>query len=153
MRCARKIMRREHHKKPRKQDAPVRSRFSRNFRWKGVQLEPYKLATHAGGEFKGASRQVLVGKRGERVKFHLRYFELEPGGFTSLEQHHHAHVVVGVRGKGRARVGNRKYPLKAMDMVYIAPNRPHQLSTVGGIPFGFFCIVDAERDRPRPVKK
>ena len=68
--------------------------FRRNFRWDGVEVEPYKLSNHRGGEFRGASRQVLIGNRGERVKFHVRYFELEPGGFTSLERHRHSHVVI-----------------------------------------------------------
>ncbi len=131
---------------------PALRRFKPNYRWDGVELEPYKIAAHRGGDFRGASRQVLIGKRGERVRFHLRYFELEPGGFTSLEQHHHSHVVVGVRGKGRVRVGARSFTLNPMDAIYIGPDAPHQLRAAGREPFGFFCIVDANRDRPRPVR-
>jgi ribulose-bisphosphate carboxylase large chain len=131
--------------------APVMRRFRRGFRWDGVALEPYKLTAHSGGEFCGASRQVIVGKRGERVRFHLRYFEIEPRGFTSLERHRHSHVVIGVRGLGRVRVGEGNYRLRPMDTIYIAPDRPHQLRAIGKEPFGFFCIVDARRDRPRPV--
>ncbi len=94
---------------------------------------------------------MLVGKRGERVKFHVRYFELEPGGFTSLEWHRHSHVVIGVRGRGSVRVGGRRYALRPLDTIYIAPNQAHQLRAIGKSPFGFFCIVDARRDLPRPV--
>lgn len=130
---------------------PVMRRFKRDFRWNHVELEPYKIAAHHGGEFRGASRQVLVGKRGERVKFHVRYFEVEPGGHTSLEQHRHSHVVIGVRGRGRARVANRTYALEPMDTIYIGPDQAHQLSAVGKDRFGFFCIVDARRDKPRAV--
>jgi hypothetical protein len=79
--------------------ANVVRRFRRDFRWDGIPLEPYKLAA-AANEFRGASRQVLVGKNGEPVKFHLRYFELEPKGFTSLERHRHCHVVIPARGYG-----------------------------------------------------
>jgi ribulose-bisphosphate carboxylase large chain len=128
-------------------------RFSANFRWSGVELEPYKLAAHRGGEFRGASRQVLVGKRAERVKFHVRYFELEPRGFTSLERHHHSHVVIGVRGRGSVRVGSRRYTLRPFDAIYIGPEQTHQLRAIGKSPFGFFCIVDAKRDKPRPVEE
>ncbi len=126
--------------------------FRRNFRWEGVEVEPYKLSTHRGGEFCGASRQVLVGAKGERVKFHLRYFELEPGGFTSLERHRHSHVVIAVRGRGVARVGGETVRLSPMDTLYIGPDQPHQLSATGRGKFGFFCIVDAKRDRPRPIE-
>ena len=134
------------------QNAPVIRRFKRSFRWNGIELEPYKLAAHRGGEFRGASRQVLIGKLGEQVKFHVRYFELEASGFTSLERHHHAHVVIGVRGRGSVQVANRKFELGPMDMIYIAPDQAHQLRASGREPFGFFCIVDAKRDRPRPVR-
>lgn len=139
-------------RKSKTQEAPPALRaFKRGFRWDGVELEPYKLSAHRGGEFRGASRQVLIGKRGERVKFHLRYFEIEPGGFTSLERHHHSHVVIGVRGHGIVKVGSARYTLRPMDTIYIGPDQPHQLVAKGRASFGFFCIVDARRDRPRPV--
>lgn len=132
-------------------EAPVLRAFRRGFRWAGVELEPYQTGAHRGGEFRGASRQVLAGKRGEKVKFQVRYFELEPGGFTSLERHRHSHVVIGVRGRGEVRVGDAHFMLKPMDTIYIGPLKPHQLSARGRSRFGFFCIVDARRDKPRPV--
>jgi ribulose-bisphosphate carboxylase large chain len=131
---------------------PVLRRIRRSFRWEHAELEPYKISTHAGGEFAGASRQVLVGKRGERAAFHLRYFELQSGGFTSLERHRHSHVVVGVRGRGLVRVGDKNYTLRPLDAIYIGPEQAHQLRATGRWPFGFFCIVDAHRDQPRPVE-
>jgi quercetin dioxygenase-like cupin family protein len=132
-------------------DAPVMRRFKPGFRWDNVELEPYKLAAHRGGEFRGASRQVLAGTHGERVGFHVRYFELEPGGFTSLERHRHAHVVIGVRGRGTVRIGKARYPVGRFDTVYVGPDQPHQLAASGRGRFGFLCIVNARRDRPRPV--
>lgn len=139
--------------KPSHSAVPILRKFRCGFRWDGVELEPYKLSTHPGGEFRGASRQVIVGRRGERVRFNLRYFEIEPGGFTSLELHRHSHVVIGARGIGRVRVGDRNFRLRPMDTIYIAPDQPHQLRAAGKEPFGFFCIVDARRDRPRPIEE
>jgi ribulose-bisphosphate carboxylase large chain len=133
-------------------DPPALRRFRRNFRWDSVDLEPYKLRAHRGGEFAGASRQVIAGRHGERLAFELRYFELEPGGFTSLERHRHCHVVIGVRGRGRVRVGEGEHRIAPFDAVYIGPNQPHRLAAQGREPFGFFCIVDKRRDKPRPVE-
>jgi len=130
---------------------PAIKRFRRNFRWAGVALEGYKLRAHRGGEFAGASRQVIAGNRGEPIAFELRYFELEPGGFTSLERHRHCHLVIGIRGRGRARIGARQHRVAPFDAIYIAPNQAHQLRAEGRTPFGFFCIVDRRRDRPRPA--
>ncbi len=126
-------------------------RFRGGFRWDGVPLEAYKLSAQRWSEFRGASRQVLIGRDAERVRFHVRYFELAPGGFTSLERHRHSHVVIGIRGRGRVRIGDRRYGVARLDTVYIAPDQPHQLAAVGRAAFGFLCIVDARRDRPRPV--
>jgi ribulose-bisphosphate carboxylase large chain len=130
---------------------PVLRRFRRQYRWEYAELEPYKISAHAGGEFAGASRQVLIGKHGERLGFHVRYFELESGGYTSLERHRHCHVVIGVRGRGLVRVGADNYTLRPMDVIYIGPDQIHQLRAVGRSRFGFFCIVNARRDKPRPV--
>jgi quercetin dioxygenase-like cupin family protein len=130
---------------------PTLRRFLAGFRWQGVEVEPYKLSSHRGGEFCGASRQVIAGKKGEPVHFQLRYFELERGGYTSLERHRHCHVIIGARGRGRVKVGGADYQLRPLDIVYIGPGEPHQLSAGPNGKLGFFCIVDARRDRPRPV--
>jgi len=127
-------------------------RFRRNFRWERVALEPYKLRSAGAGEFAGASRQVIAGNRGEPIKFELRYFELEPGGFTSLERHRHCHVIVGLRGRGRVTIGTLEHRVAPFDAIYVAPHQPHQVRADGRTHFGFFCIVDRERDRPRPVE-
>ena len=72
------------------------------FDWKDVPLEAYK-ATAA--EYKGITRRELAGKRGETTKFHVRYFEIEPGGYSTLEKHEHEHVVLPMRGSGEAQAG------------------------------------------------
>lgn len=118
-------------------------------RWSGVKTERYKPQ---GGSWSSIVRRVLVGNRGEAAKFHLRYFEIAPGGFSSLELHRHEHVVIGVRGTGKVRMGKKLYSLGVLDTVYIGPDTVHQLSNPSDEPFGFFCIVDARRDKPKLVK-
>jgi len=98
-------------------------------------------------------RQVLIGLAGEQTDFHLRYFEIAPGGYTSFEKHEHAHVVIGVRGSGRVIAGDQVWDLNFLDIAYIAPDTPHQLVNRSPEPFGFFCIVDAVRDRPQPLRQ
>lgn len=131
------------------------SRFHKlqpGYSWTGIEKEPYRQGA-AEGCFCGASRQTLIGAGGEGVKFHLRYFEIPPGGGSSLEKHTHEHAVIGARGKGRAVVGEKVYDIEMHDVLYVAPDVPHQLVNPYTEPFGFFCIVDAERDRPRPLDK
>ncbi len=120
------------------------------FRWSGVKVEKYK---QEGADWKDIVRQNIIGVRGENTKFHFRYFEIMPGGNSSYEVHSHEHVVVCVRGKGKVRLGSRLIDMNHLDVLYIKAETPHQLFNPYDEPFGFFCIVDSERDRPRPAKR
>ncbi|MBI5190594.1 MAG: cupin domain-containing protein [Nitrospirae bacterium] len=120
------------------------------YTWSEVEKEQYK---DAGGCWCGIDRNTLIGNRGESSKFHLRYFEINPGGNSSLEKHGHEHTVICARGRGRAIVDDRLHDMSMMDVLYVAPDTPHQLLNPYSEPFGFFCIVDAERDRPRELDK
>lgn len=136
-----------------KDKGPLKSRLMRHradFSWTGVGTEKYKEEESG---WSGVIRRTLVGLGGERAKFHIRYFELAPGGRTSLERHRHEHVVICARGKGRCRAGRRSFGLSPFDVLYIAPDEAHRLENASDGPFGFFCIVDARRDRPRPVEE
>ncbi|MGH7963458.1 MAG: cupin domain-containing protein [Candidatus Binatia bacterium] len=126
-------------------------RFQDDYSWTDVEPESYKDGQEAGRAWRNIIRQVLVGKHTEATNFHLRYFEIAPNGYSSLEKHGHAHVVITVRGRGRAVLGETSHKLKPFDVIYVAPWTPHQFLANSDEPFGFFCIVDAERDRPQSV--
>jgi ribulose-bisphosphate carboxylase large chain len=136
---------------PKKQKAGNKSRLYRhkgNFTWQGIKIEKYK-ATDKG--WANIIRQTLIGNHGETSKFHVRYFEIAPNGYSSLEMHKHEHVVICVMGKGKVLAGNKTHEMNFLDTVYVAPNTPHQLSNPFKDPFGFFCIVNAKRDRPKTL--
>ena len=122
----------------------------KKFMWNRVEREMYKMD---GGSFKGCSRVELIGKRGESTNFHVRYFEVAPGGWTTLEHHQHEHVVVIVRGSGYIQLGSEAYAMQVGDVGYTAPGDIHQLRCAEEATdnFGFICIVSAERDRPIEV--
>jgi len=120
-------------------------------RWHGTKVELYKQA-RGGEDWSGISRQVLfAGSRGRATAFDVRYFELSARGSSSLERHRHAHVVVGLSGAGQVRIGQRWHDLRPLDACYIGPNVTHQLRNASAEPFGFLCVVDADRDTGRPV--
>jgi quercetin dioxygenase-like cupin family protein len=123
--------------------------FQDGFGWKGARVEKYKTD---GNDWSDIIRQVLIGPERTSAKFHVRYFELGPGGFSSHETHNHVHVVIGARGKGKARLNNRDREIKLLDVLYVSPDTPHRFYNPYDEPFGFFCIVNAKRDRPQPVK-
>lgn len=134
---------------PKRKGATNRSAFyghKGDLRWSGVKEEPYKAAS---GGWTRIIRRVLIGCRGESARFHVRYFEIAPGGYSSLEHHRHEHVVICVRGRGRVRMGRTYRTMQFLDTAYIAPDAVHQLANPYAEPFGFLCIVNARRDRPK----
>jgi quercetin dioxygenase-like cupin family protein len=120
------------------------------FRWEGVPVRDYKTE---GSHFKAITRQTLVGEGpGEDAPgFVTRYFEILPGGYSSLERHRHPHVVLVIRGTGRVLLDREMHPVGPLDCVYIAPGSVHQFQAAADEPLGFLCVVDRERDRPTLV--
>jgi len=122
--------------------------FQPDFRWQDVPVTAYKQAA---GHWSGVARTVLVGDAGEQTAFHVRYFEVAPGGCTSREEHAHEHAVVVLRGRGQVLLGAAVHDLAFGDTVYVAPHNVHQFRNPTAEPFGFLCIVDSRRDRPVPI--
>ena len=111
-------------------------------RWQDVQVRAY------GPEDSGAdkaTRQVLIGLDENSHNFHLRYFAVQPGGHTSLDQHAHEHGVYILHGQARLHLENSEYELNPGDVVYIAGNEVHQFFASSQEPFGFLCVVPARR--------
>lgn len=117
-----------------------------NFRWADITPVNYKDEE----SWRAVSRHSLIGTA-DGTPFHVRYFEVEPGGYTTHERHEHQHVVVALRGQGEVRLGDDWQPVRFGDVVFVAPNDPHKFRAMGDEPFGFLCIVNAERDRPVPL--
>jgi len=83
-------------------------RYKGNYSWEGLKTEQYKTK---GKDWADIFRNTLIGNHGELTKFHLRYFEIAPKGFSSFETHKHEHVVIGIRGEGICIVGKKKYKI------------------------------------------
>lgn len=125
-------------------------KYKGDYRWKNIKVEKYKVIN---GNWKDIVRQTLIGNHGESARFHVRYFEIASGGYSSFELHKHEHVVIGIRGKGECVIGKKRYKIGYLDIVYISPLEPHQLINPYKEPFGFLCIVNAKRDRPKIITR
>ncbi|MEI7791395.1 MAG: cupin domain-containing protein [Alphaproteobacteria bacterium] len=119
--------------------------FSENYRWENVPFLPYKEEGTA--PFKAISRQVLF--QNPELRCELRYFEVAPGGYSTLERHQHTHGVMILRGAADVLLGNQVRPVKTHDLVNIPPMTWHQFRTKGNEPMGFLCMVNVDRDRPQ----
>jgi len=72
---------------------------SNGFHWDGVEKKDYKTDTT---NFKDISRYSLLGEgeHDHELNMQTRYFEIQPGGYSSLEYHRHPHSVIIIRGSG-----------------------------------------------------
>jgi quercetin dioxygenase-like cupin family protein len=127
-------------------EQPPNFRPSTNtFRWEGVAHQPYKQDGSA--PFKDISRQVLF--HDDSLACELRYFEMDAGGYSTLERHEHAHAVMILRGHGECLLGEEVRAVKPFDLVTIPSWTWHQFRATDGEPLGFLCMVNVLRDRPQ----
>ena len=125
-------------------DSPIRKALP-DCRWERVDTLAYKAEGSA--PFRDVTRQVLFDDPALRCEW--RYFEVGPGGHSTLERHEHAHAVMVLRGRGRCLVGGRIHEIAERDLVSIPPLAWHQFRAADDAPLGFLCLVNRERDRPQ----
>ena len=124
---------------------PIHRRAQRDYRWEGVAELPYKEDDRA--LFKSITRQVLFAD--PELTGELRYFEMAPGGFSTLERHQHMHAVMILRGRGHCLIGRAVRAVETRDLVTVPAMTWHQFRATKGEPLGFLCMVNAERDKPQ----
>jgi len=107
------------------------------YRWEGVNLRRYPPEK----EMQGVSVKLLIGPAEGAENFVLRYFEIEPGGWTAQDVHAHDHGVFILRGRGQVQLGEQVIDISSGDVVYIPPNEAHQIHNTGDEPFGFLCVI------------
>lgn len=125
--------------------------------WANIEPRRYRREDEGFARFRRVTRHTLLGARpgggDSGLGFELRYFEVAPGGYSSLERHAHGHAVVIVKGSGVVRLGEAREPVSALDVVYVAPHDVHRFSADAGEALGFLCVVDRARDRPVVVEE
>jgi gentisate 1,2-dioxygenase len=125
--------------------APRLRRFQDGYEWQDVLRQPYKENDAA--PFRAISRQVLFAE--PQLGCELRYFELAPGGHSTLERHEHVHAVMILRGHGQCLLGNEIRAVKSFDLITIPSWCWHQFRANQGEALGFLCMVNVVRDRPQ----
>jgi len=116
----------------------------KDFGWEDVPVLAYK----EGGPYKGVTRQILF-EGMDKLPAQWRYFEVEPGGHSTLERHEHVHNVLVLRGRGQCLVDGMIYDIDEHDLIHVPSMSWHQFRAARNAPLGFLCLVAAERDRPQ----
>lgn len=106
------------------------------YKWEDVKPEIYGAT-----DISGVLKHVLIGSVEGAPNFVIRYFQVEPGGYSRLESHPHEHGVVILQGSAKVQLNDRLLTLGPLDVIFIAGNDKHQLTNVGEGPLGFICVI------------
>jgi len=117
----------------------------KQYGWDAVSRVAYKHQDECQTFYRVERQNIISSDDG--VEFDVRYFECGSDGYTTLEKHQHTHIVMIARGHGRVIIGQNVYAAEPFDFFIIPEWHPHQLINAGEEPFGFFCTVNAQRDR------
>ncbi len=97
----------------------------------------------------GAKMRMLIGPGESAPNFHMRHFEVAPGGHTPHHQHDYEHEIVILSGKGIAKSEKGERPFRAGDIIYVPANEMHQFVNPGPDPCAFICLIPAPKDCSR----
>ncbi|MEO0202809.1 MAG: cupin domain-containing protein [candidate division WOR-3 bacterium] len=114
-----------------------------NYRWENVYEKPYKIQDNS---FLNVKRFEII--KGKEIE--LRYFEIEKGGYSSLEKHEHEHIVIFLKGRGIVLIGDEIYNFEPFDIIHIPSWKNHRFIAKDE-DVGFFCIVVSQRDKPQKL--
>ena len=92
---------------------------------------------------KGAQMRMLIGPDDGASTFHMRHFEIDPGGCTPHHQHEHEHEVLVLKGTGIAKSEQGDRPFKPMDVIFVPGNEMHQFCNTASEPCEFICLIPA----------
>lgn len=93
----------------------------------------------------GARMRMLVGPQEGATRFHMRHFELAPGGYTPHHQHDYEHEIVVLRGRGVALSAEGPREFQAGDVIWVPADEPHQFRNTGSEPLEFICLIPAPK--------
>ncbi len=91
----------------------------------------------------GARMRMLVGPAEGAGNFHMRHFEVAPGGHTPHHQHDYEHEIIILNGEGTAQSPQGEQAFRAGDVIWVPPNEMHQFRNTGTEPLQFICLIPA----------
>ena len=91
---------------------------------------------------KGARIRWLIGPDSGAPTFHMRQFEILPGGHTPHHSHPWEHEVYILEGQGKVISGGKPpQTVKTGDVVYVPPGEEHQFLNEHWSRLVFLCLI------------
>ena len=91
----------------------------------------------------GVKMRMLIGPDDGAPNFHMRHFEIAPGGNTPYHTHDYEHEVLILSGQGTARSQQGDRPITQGTVVFVPANEKHQFVNGGDDPLTLVCLIPA----------
>jgi len=89
----------------------------------------------------GVTIRWVIGPDSEAPTFHLRVFDVEPGGHTPRHAHPWEHEVFVLEGKGAVMCEGNQEPLAPGEVVFVPPDVEHQFHADSKVGLRFVCLI------------
>lgn len=89
----------------------------------------------------GVRIRWVIGPESEAPTFHLRVFDVEPGGHTPRHSHPWEHEVFILEGKGTVFCDGEQEPLAPGEVVLVPANAEHQFIGAPEVGLRFICLI------------
>jgi len=89
----------------------------------------------------GVKKRVVIGPKEGAPTFVMRVFDQAPGASSNYHSHDWEHEVFVLAGEGALVTEEGEMPLRANDVIYVAPHEKHCLTNKGQDTFRFICLV------------
>lgn len=89
----------------------------------------------------GVGVRWVIGPETDAPNFHMRVFDVEPGGFTPRHAHPWEHGVFVLDGEGTVTSAGKEETLVAGDVVYVPGDEEHQFEAANDTPLRFICLI------------
>ena len=113
-----------------------------------MKVESIEAHEQTDVQMDGAGRvkmRMLVGPGDGAGNFHMRHFEIAPGGHSPHHSHDYEHEVLILTGSGMVRSEAGDRACKTGDVIFVPPNEKHQFVNSSSFPLTFICLIPAPR--------
>jgi len=94
---------------------------------------------------KGTHVRWLISNKDGAENFAMRYFEIEPGGYTPRHTHDWEHEVFILSGEGTVFCEGREWRIGPGYVVFIPPGKEHYFMNTGKEKMVFLCLIPYKR--------
>jgi len=98
-------------------------------------------AKDAGEDTSKVRVRWLITKEMGAENFAMRFFEMDPEGYSPFHSHPWEHEVFILEGEGVVVGGGEERKFRAGDVIFVPPNEKHQFKNPGETTVKFLCLI------------